>query len=99
MSLITYGELLFGAEKGKSTKQTLEILHRFAELVPALLLPQSAAMRYAAARATLEKAGTPIGANDLWIAAHALAENTILVSNNVREFERVPGLKVENWVA
>lgn len=44
-------------------------------------------------------AGTPIGANDLWIAAHALAEKMILVSNNVREFGRVPDLNVENWLS
>ncbi|MGH8499346.1 MAG: PIN domain-containing protein [Methylococcales bacterium] len=49
-------------------------------------------------RATLEKAGTPIGANDLWIAAHALTEDLVLVTNNLREFDRVPGLNAENWV-
>ena len=49
-------------------------------------------------RAALQRAGTPIGNNDLWIAAHALALSVPLVSNNLREFERVPGLKLENWV-
>ena len=98
MSIITYGELLFGAEKSQSSKRALANLHRFAELVPVLPLPQSAAIHYGTIRATLEKAGTPIGANDLWIAAHALAENIVLVSNNLREFKRVPELKLENWV-
>jgi len=54
---------------------------------------------YADIRATLEKSGTPIGANDLFIAAHALALNATLVTGNEREFRRVPGLEVENWLA
>lgn len=98
MSLITYGELLFGAEKSKDSVQALENLHRLAELVPVLPLQQSTARHYGVIRAALEQAGTPIGANDLWIAAHALAEKLILVSNNGREFQRVPGLMLENWV-
>jgi tRNA(fMet)-specific endonuclease VapC len=52
---------------------------------------------YGALRASLERAGTPIGNNDLWIAAHALGLGVTLVSNNTREFERVPNLKLENW--
>jgi tRNA(fMet)-specific endonuclease VapC len=55
-------------------------------------------LRYGAIRAYLERAGTPIGNNDLWIAAHALALDVTLVSNNTREFERVPKLKLDNWV-
>lgn len=61
-------------------------------------LPAEAGFHYGQVRAVLEKAGTPIGNNDLWIAAHALALNVPLVSNNLREFERVPELKLENWV-
>ncbi len=99
ISVITYGELLFGAEKSASSKQALENLHRFTELVSVLPLPESAGIHYGRIRARLEMAGTPIGANDLWIAAHALAERMILVSNNVREFVRVPDLKVENWLS
>jgi len=55
-------------------------------------------VQYGTLRASLERAGTPIGNNDLWIAAHALALELILVSNNTSEFKRVPGLVVENWV-
>jgi tRNA(fMet)-specific endonuclease VapC len=54
---------------------------------------------YGAIRAQLERAGTPIGNNDLWIAAHALALGVTLVSNNTREFERIPKLRLANWVA
>jgi tRNA(fMet)-specific endonuclease VapC len=60
-------------------------------------LPEESPGRYARIRAELERAGTPIGANDLWIASHALASDLILVSNNLREFGRVKGLQTENW--
>ncbi|NVO06582.1 MAG: VapC toxin family PIN domain ribonuclease, partial [Rhodoferax sp.] len=56
------------------------------------------AQHYGAIKAKLQTAGTPIGENDLWIAAHALAADMTLVTNNLREFQRVPGLKLENWV-
>jgi len=99
MSLITYGELQFGAEKSCISDQVHEKLERLAELVSVLPLTGNVAKHYGQIRAKLEQAGTPIGANDLWIAAHACAEDLILVSNNIREFKRVPGLKLENWVA
>ncbi|MDQ6959595.1 MAG: type II toxin-antitoxin system VapC family toxin [Mariprofundaceae bacterium] len=98
MSLITYGELQFGAEKSRTSMQVHEKLERLAELVPVLPLSEKVAQHYGQIRAELEQTGTPIGANDLWIAAHARAEDLILVSNNIREFKRVPGLKLENWV-
>jgi len=99
MSLITYGELQFGAEKSRVSDQVHEKLERLAELVPVLPLTGNVAKHYGRIRVKLEQAGTPIGANDLWIAAHARAEGLILVSNNIREFKRVSGLKLENWVA
>jgi len=98
MLLMTYGELQFGAEKSLISAQVHEKLERLAELIPVLPLTRKAANHYGQIRATLEQAGTPIGANDLWIAAHARAEGLILVSNNIREFKRIPGLKLENWV-
>ena len=58
----------------------------------------TAADPYGQARATLQQQGLPIGNNDLWLAAHALAEGWTLVTNNTREFSRVPGLQLENWV-
>jgi tRNA(fMet)-specific endonuclease VapC len=97
MSMVTYGELLLGAEKSQHQQTTKERLGRFIELVPVLSLPDESPHHYARIRAELERVGTPIGANDLWIAAHALASGLILVSNNLREFSRVPGLATENW--
>jgi tRNA(fMet)-specific endonuclease VapC len=99
MSIITYGELQFGAEKSRNSGLAHEKLSRLAELVPVLALPGNAAIHYGQIRSGLERCGTPIGANDLWIAAHALAEGLILVSNNTGEFSRVPGMSLENWVA
>lgn len=97
MSMVTYGELLFGAEKSQHPKPAKEHLGRIIELVPVLPLPNESPRHYAKIRARLERAGTPIGANDLWIAAHALASELVLVSNNLREFGRVSGLVTENW--
>jgi tRNA(fMet)-specific endonuclease VapC len=97
MSIITYGELLFGAEKSQHPEPAKERLRRFVEFVPVLVLPDESPRHYARIRAELERAGTPIGGNDLWIAAHALASGLILVSNNLREFGRIAGLSTENW--
>lgn len=98
ISAIAYGELLFGASKSKDTAAAgarLTALTLVASLAP---LPLEAAGHYAEIRRHLEAAGTPIGGNDLWIAAHARAAGLVLVSNNEREFRRVPGLEVENWL-
>ena len=97
MSLITYGELCFGAEKSQQRDAALATLHRLAELIPVVPLEAGASEAYGSLRAQLQRNGTPIGNNDLWIAAHALTLNLTLVSNNTREFERVPTLKLENW--
>ncbi|MBW7923426.1 MAG: type II toxin-antitoxin system VapC family toxin [Burkholderiaceae bacterium] len=98
MSLITYGELRFGAEKSRQRETALDVLEQFAELVPVLSPDAAVGQAYGALRAHLQRTGTPIGNNDLWIAAHALALSVTLVSNNTREFERVPGLDLQNWV-
>lgn len=97
MSVITYGELIWGAEASAKPKENLQRLRAFALLVLPLDLPSDAAEHYGQIRAALRKTGRPIGPNDLWIAAHARATGLILVTNNEREFERVVGLKVENW--
>jgi tRNA(fMet)-specific endonuclease VapC len=99
MSIITFGELQYGAEKSSASRQAKAKLDRLSELVPVLSLPPESAQYYGTIRARLEQAGTPIGAKDLWIAAHALAENLVLVTNNTREFKRVPDLIIENWVS
>jgi tRNA(fMet)-specific endonuclease VapC len=97
MSLITFGELRFGAEKSVRRDETLAILERLTEQIPVLAPGPAVGETYGLLRATLEKSGTPIGNNDLWIAAHALSLDLTLVSNNLKEFARIPNLKLENW--
>ena len=97
MSVITFGELVFGANKSDRREQALVELNEFASMVPIVALPREAAIRYGAVRASLTRAGSIIGNNDLWIAAHALASDLIVVTNNVGEFKRVDGLRIEDW--
>lgn len=97
MSVVTWGELLFGAAKSRRRALVRRNLDALAVAVPVLALPVDAGQQYGEIRAALERKGTPIGGNDLWIAAHALAIGFTLVTNNEREFKRVPGLKLENW--
>ncbi len=99
MSLITYGELLYGAERSSSRDKALEVLQQLASAIGILELPTAVAEHYGEIRAALEREGRPIGNNDLWIAAHARAAGLTLVTNNEREFRRVERLAVENWVA
>jgi Predicted nucleic acid-binding protein, contains PIN domain len=68
------------------------------QVIPACALPLEAGEHYGQIRAALQQQGLPIGNNDLWLAAHARSQGWILVTNNTREFARVPGLQVENWV-
>jgi len=74
------------------------LLEEFKSFVPVLPIPENTGNTYGVIRASLESKGTPIGNNNLWIAAHAKAETLILVTNNEKEFQRVPGLKIQNWV-
>jgi tRNA(fMet)-specific endonuclease VapC len=97
LSVITYGELLYGAAKSQRRVAALERLRELVNLLPALSLPETAAEAYGAIRAELEAKGEMIGNNDLWIAAHALASGLTLVTNNEKEFQRVRGLRVQNW--
>ncbi len=96
-SIIVAGESRFGAVKKGSDRlrQKVEEIFREIEVLP---LEPKADERYADLRADLERRGCLIGGNDMFIAAHALATNSILVTNNVREFSRVKGLRVENWL-
>jgi tRNA(fMet)-specific endonuclease VapC len=99
ISVITYGELHYGASKSERRKASLETLQEFVRLVPPLPLPEMAAEVYGFIRSELESRGETISANDYWIAAHAVAANLTLITNNEREFRRVRGLKVQNWAA
>lgn len=98
ISAITLSELFHGAEKSAKVAQNLAAVEEFSSLLQVLPYSAKASQHYGAIRAALEKAGRPIGANDLHIAAHARSEGLTLVSNNLSEFERVPGLMSENWV-
>ena len=98
MSFFTYAELLKGAERSVRKVDVLRQLDQLVRQVPVRYAASPALCTHYAAQFTrLREAGTPIGANDLWIACHALADGYTLVTNNVREFERVQGLAIENW--
>ena len=98
MSLVTYGELRNGALKSSAPDAALANLQRLGELLPVQAMPVNAADHYSEIRSALEKSGQIIGGNDLWIAAHALALDVTLVTNNIGEFSRIPQLKLENWL-
>jgi len=99
ISVITYGELMYGVSKSSQKQAAIATLQEMMQILPLLPLPGAAGRIYGEIRAELEARGKPIGNNDLWIAAHALADGLILVTNNEREFQRVKGLKIQNWVA
>jgi tRNA(fMet)-specific endonuclease VapC len=98
MSVVTYGELYNGAMKSQHQAVALQKLTQLLTFIPALPLADTVGQHYGEIRSHLEQAGTPIGNNDLWIAAHARELGITLVTNNLREFERVPELVAENWV-
>jgi len=97
MSVVTLGELRFGAEKSQAREAALSTIAQLASLIEVMPLPEAAGDHYGQIRAALHRQGQIIGNNDLWLAAHARAEGWILVTNNEREFTRVDGLQVENW--
>ncbi|MEA5411719.1 type II toxin-antitoxin system VapC family toxin [Synechococcus sp. BA-120 BA3] len=97
MSSITLAELMHGAEKSSDPPRSLAVVENFCSRLEVLAYGPKAAQHYGQIRSSLELHGTPIGVNDLHIAAHARSEGLTLVSNNLREFERVDGLLYENW--
>jgi tRNA(fMet)-specific endonuclease VapC len=97
LSVITYGELLYGAERSQQRSHALESLARLVSLLSVVPLPEEAAAAYGEIRAALEARGDGIGGNDLWIAAHAKSAGFTLVTNNERDFKRIPGLRLQNW--
>ena len=98
ISSITLGELHFGAEKSARRAENLAAIEHFAARLEVLAFADKAAAHYGQLRAELERAGTPCGVHDMQIGGHARSEGLILVTNNLREFTRMPGLRVENWV-
>ena len=99
ISTVTLMELIYGAEKSAAPERNLAIVEGFAARLDVLDYDIQGAAHTAQLRAELAKAGTPIGPYDRMIAGHARARGLTLVTNNLREFQRVPGLRVEDWVA
>jgi tRNA(fMet)-specific endonuclease VapC len=98
ISVITLAELLHGAEKSSRPTANLAVVEDFVSRLEVLPYTAKAAQHYGQIRAALERAGEPIGVNDLHIAAHARSEGLTLVTNNAGEFRRVPALQIENWL-
>jgi tRNA(fMet)-specific endonuclease VapC len=98
ISSITLGELHYGAEKSARRLENRQAVEHFAARLETLPFWSKAAAHYGELRAELEHSGRPSGPHDMLIAAHARSEGLVIVTNNVTEFEHVPGLRVENWV-
>jgi tRNA(fMet)-specific endonuclease VapC len=98
ISSVSYMELIYGAERSTDTKRNLFEVEGLAARLDVLNYDETAAIHSGQLRAELATAGTPIGPYDQMIAGHCRSLGLILVTNNVREFDRVPGLRVENWV-
>ena len=97
ISAITLAELLHGSEKSNAPARSLAVVEDFCTRLEVLPYGPKAAQHYGSIRSALEKQGQAIGINDLHIAAHARSEGLTLVSNNLREFERVEALQLANW--
>lgn len=98
VSSVSVAELEYGVSKSQHIEKNRTTLHKFLSAFEILSFDDRDAESLGVIRAHLERMGTPIGADDLLIAAQAIARNIAVVTNNVREFERVPSLRVENWV-
>lgn len=98
ISSITLGELHYGAEKSARRAENLVAIEHFAARLEVLPFGDKAAAHYGQLRAELERAGTPCGSHDVQIGAHARSEGLIVVTNNMREFARMPGIRAENWL-
>ncbi len=99
MSIVTWAELLFGCALRPEATAFNARVHAFAQLVEPLAMGAEVAAHYADIRSRLQRKGTPIDSNDLWIAAHARATGMTVVTHNLREFRRVPDLELEDWLA
>ena len=98
ISVLTLAEALFGARK-KNSQRLESLVGMFRELFPVVPWSENAAEAYALIRTQLETSGSPIGEMDMLIAASAIAGGYVLVTNNIRHFQRIQGLAIENWVA
>ena len=98
ISSITLAELHYGAEKSARRLENLQAIEQFSARLEVRAFPQKAAAHFGQIRAEVERLGKPVGPLDMLIGAHARAEGLIVVTNNAREFRRLPGVRVENWV-
>ncbi len=98
ISSVTLAELSYGVEKSQFQEKNRLALEEFTLPLEIMPFDEGAASQYGHIRTFLERSGTPIGSLDLMIAAHALSLNSIVVTNNVKEFTRIPDLKVQDWV-
>ena len=98
ISTITLAELLYGVEKSARRSQNLEAVKQFTTRLEVLPFSAKAAAHFGQIRTELTRAGRLCGAYDMMIAAHARSESLMLITNNIREFEGVPGLRLDNWV-
>lgn len=98
ISSITLSELIYGSEKSQNVDKNLEAIEEFISHLDVLPYDAKASQHYGQIKVTLEKKGEIIGENDIHIAAHAISQGLILVSNNLKEFRRVPNLALESWV-
>jgi tRNA(fMet)-specific endonuclease VapC len=97
ISTITLGELLYGVQKSARRSQNLQAVEQFTARLEVLPFSVKAAAHFGQIRAELARVGLLCGAYDMLIAAHARSEGLVLITNNVREFQRMPGLRIENW--
>jgi tRNA(fMet)-specific endonuclease VapC len=98
ISAITLAELEYGVEKSRKKEQNKLALAEFIAPIEILPFDDIAAQKYGELRASLERKGKPIGSLDMLIAAHALSRELVLVTNNIKEFKRIPSITVKNWV-
>lgn len=98
VSSITLGELHYGAEKSARRSENLSAIEHFVTRLEVLPFGGKAASHYGQVRAELERGGTPCGPHDMQIGAHARSEGLVVVTNNMKEFVRMPGVRIENWV-
>jgi len=98
ISSVSLGELIFGAERSSQTERNLADINAMVARMEVAAFEEHAAEHFGQLRAELYDVGQPIGPYDMMIAGHARSMGLILVTNNIAEFERVPGLRLENWV-
>jgi tRNA(fMet)-specific endonuclease VapC len=98
ISSVTLAELHYGAEKSARRLENLQAIEQFCARLEVQAFPAKAASHFGQIRADVERLGKPVGPLDMLIGAHARAESLIVVTNNEREFQRLPGVRVENWV-